>query len=213
MTAAELVGAGGVGIHIGGSELILRFLEEALRLRMDRLLVLAPYVDDGVFADDRFRYAWNHLVAAAETTVGVRTSSAAEAVLRCSGKDRCGFDLRIDTRLHAKVFVAHRVHAALALAGSHNMTGAALHANTEVGILISPGTVGELHRLVRQLRVVAESVVRESARYLRPARIHASVNNGIAIPRPRVTKDQDYNKCRSTACKHTASFCLAGLAR
>jgi hypothetical protein len=115
--------------------------------------------------------------------------------------------------LHAKVFVAHRVHAELALAGSHNMTGAALHANTEVGILIRPGTGSELHRLVRQLRVVAESVVRESARYLPPARIPASVSYGIAIPQPRVMREPDYKACRSTTCKHTAYCCFAGLAR
>ncbi len=170
MRAHELPVASGAGIRIGGSELILLFLEDALRFGADRLHVLAPYVDDAVFADDSFRYAWDQLLDATEATIVVRTPGAAEAILRSSMGDRRRCDLRINARLHAKVFVAHRPGAEIALAGSHNLTGAALHANEEIGILIKPGTAGDLRTLVRQLRDIAVAVARDSGGYLSPSR-------------------------------------------
>lgn len=95
----------------------------------------------------------------------MRTTTAAEAILRSSTRRRSICDLRINPRLHAKVFVAHRAGAEVAMAGSHNLTGAALHTNEEIGILIKPGGASDLRNIVRQLREAAEAVARQSHRY------------------------------------------------
>ena len=165
MTAGGLHLPGNPALRVGGSELILSFFEEALRLGAERLQVLAPYVDDRVFVDEPFRHVWSRLVPTTDATVVVRTPGAAEAVLRCSNGRWPQFDLRLNPRLHAKVFVAHRPGWEIALAGSHNLTAAALHANDEVGILIRPGGIPELRKLVRELRWIAEAVARKAARY------------------------------------------------
>jgi len=170
MTGHELSRVGGDRIRVGGSELILLFLESALRLRMDRLHVLAPYVDDAAFADDAFRGAWDRVLDATEATIVVRTPGAAEALLRSLVGRRRRCDVRINARLHAKVFVASRPGAEIALAGSHNLTGAALHANEEVGVLLRPGDADELRYLVRQLRELAVDVARRSDRCPEPRR-------------------------------------------
>ncbi|SRR6266851_643959 len=192
MRARELSPASVPGVRIGGSELLLRFFEDAVRLAADRLLVLAPYVDDAAFADDAFRRAWQQLLCTADITVVVRTALAAEVVARRSARRGRNCDLRINPRLHAKVFVACRAGREIGLAGSHNLTGAALHANEEIGVLIGGGTVSELRGLARQLREVAESIARVSARYLLwPDRVghsrqDASRDNGTYIPCTRV---------------------------
>jgi len=165
MRAQALPIAANLGLRLGGSELIASFFDEALRFGAARLQVLAPYVDDAAFGDEPFRKAWNRLLAATDATIVVRTPSAAEAVLRSSNGRHRRFDLRLNARLHAKVFVAHRPGWEIALAGSHNLTAAALHVNDEVGILIRPARIPELRALVRQLRSFAESVARHTARY------------------------------------------------
>ncbi|TAH35210.1 MAG: hypothetical protein EYC70_13305 [Planctomycetota bacterium] len=170
MRAHELSVVGGDRIRVGGSELILLFLESALRLRMDRLHILAPYVDDAAFAEAVFRETWDRVLDTTEATIVVRTTGAAEALLRSlAGRPRrC--HVRINGRLHAKVFVASRPGAEIALAGSHNLTGAALQANEEVGVLIRPGEADELRALVRQLREFAVEIARHSDRCPEPLR-------------------------------------------
>jgi hypothetical protein len=168
MRAHELSMVGGDRIRVGGSELILLFLESALRLRMERLHVLAPYVDDAAFADDVFREAWDRVLDTTEATIVVRTPGAAEALLRSLAERRRRCDVRINGRLHAKVFVASRPGSQIALAGSHNLTGAALRTNEEVGILIRPGNADELRALVRRLIDLASDVARRSDRCIEP---------------------------------------------
>src|SRR5713101_3469913 len=148
-------------VTIGGGELLSTFFEEAFRMRVERLVVLAPYVDDGAFADSALRNSWERAIAIVESTIVVRTAAAAEAVLRAtqSGQRRC--DLRINPKLHAKVFVAWRPGAEIALVGSHNLTGAALHTNQEIGMLIKPVANG-MRGIVWQLRAAIDAVVRTS---------------------------------------------------
>jgi hypothetical protein len=159
---------GGQGIRVGGSELLLVFLDEAIRLGPKRLHVLAPYVDDAAFDDDAFRHSWDRLLRAVDATIVVRTTTAAEAILRSLARRRSTCDLRINPRLHGKVFVAHRAGAEVAMAGSHNLTGAALHTNQEIGILIKPGGASDLRDTVRHLLEATEAVARQSPRYFRP---------------------------------------------
>lgn len=162
--AGDALSATSPGIHVGGAELIVTFFEDALRIGVDHVRVLAPYVDDGAFADDAFRSAWERLLPRAETVVVVRTVAAAETVLGAVRRTH-RLDVRLDPRLHAKVFVGWRFGGEIALAGSHNLTGAALHANKEVGILIKPGVAAELRPLVRRLRDAADDAVRASTPY------------------------------------------------
>jgi phosphatidylserine/phosphatidylglycerophosphate/cardiolipin synthase-like enzyme len=138
-------------IRVGGSELLLVFLEQAVRIEAKRLHVLSPYVDDAVFADDAIRRAWTELLTIAQTTIVVRTAVSAEAVLRSIPPRMHRPDVRVNRRLHAKVFVARRFGAQVALVGSQNLTGAALHVNEELGILINAATSDEHREIVRQL--------------------------------------------------------------
>jgi phosphatidylserine/phosphatidylglycerophosphate/cardiolipin synthase-like enzyme len=150
--------------RIGGGELLLSFFEEAFRMRAERLVVLSPYVDDGAFADPALGRSWKRASALGENIVVVRTAQAAEAVLRAmqSGHRRC--NLRLNPKLHAKVFLAWRHGAEIALVGSHNLTGAALYTNEEIGILIKPAT-NATRAIVWQLRAAADAVVRASGTY------------------------------------------------
>jgi phosphatidylserine/phosphatidylglycerophosphate/cardiolipin synthase-like enzyme len=143
-------------IRIGGSELLLEFLELAVRLAATRLQVLSPYVDDAVFADAAVRYAWINLLTIAHATIVVRTASAAEAALRSVPRRVPRPEILINRRLHAKVFVARRGGTEVALVGSQNLTGAALHASEEIGILINPGASAEHREVVRQLCQVVD---------------------------------------------------------
>ncbi len=148
------------GIHLGGAELLLVFLEQAYRLEMDELFVLAPYVDTGAFSDVQLRSAWERLLPMVDAAIVVRTPASADAFLRFSEGRIRGLDVRVNSRLHAKVFVACRRGSEVALTGSLNLTGAAMHVNDEVGILINPGAMAELRRLVLQLREVAVTALR-----------------------------------------------------
>lgn len=149
------------GIRARGSELLLTFVEEAVRLGATRLHAVA-YVDDILLADDEFRPWWGDLLRSTNATIVVRTLHAAEAVAKSLERVVRLHDVRLNSRLHAKVYVAHRNGGAIALAGSHNLTGAALRGNVEAGLLITPGANAELRRLVRDLRVSAEDVARRS---------------------------------------------------
>lgn len=150
------------GIKVGGSELLQLFFEEALRLGARRLEILVPYVNDAAFDDAAFRRVWQRLTAMAATTVVVRTTSAAEVLLRIRTQNAGPFDLRLNPRLHAKVFLAHAAGAQIVLVGSQNLTGAALRTNEEMGILITPAGTDELCAAARRLRESVEGIVRES---------------------------------------------------
>lgn len=160
--------------RIGGGELLLAFFEEAFRRRVERLVVLVPYVDDRVFADSTFRALWKRVLAIADSTIVVRTEDAAEVVLRATQCKPFQLNLRVNPRLHAKVFLAWRRGAEIALVGSQNLTGAALHTNKEIGLLIKPAA-NEAREIVSTLRAAADAVVgigvpfRMSARALRNA--------------------------------------------
>ena len=154
------------GIHIGGSELLALFFEEACELAADRLEILAPYVDERALRDDRVRALWQRLLTIAAVTFVVRTPSAAEAVLSSLPTRRVPrLDVWIYPRLHAKIFVASRGGTAIALVGSHNLTVAALHTNAEAGVLIAPRLDAKHRQLVEQLRHQARTLVRSSTRY------------------------------------------------
>ena len=150
-------------------------------MRMDHLVVLAPYVDDGAFADSAFRNSWERALTLAESTIVVRTAAAAEAVLRFTHSRQPSCDLRINSKLHAKVLIAWRSGVGIAAVGSHNLTGAALHTNEEVGILIKPVTVG-LRGIVMQLRTASAVIVRNSLKYaMHPS--HAGRNPSVTANR------------------------------
>jgi hypothetical protein len=153
-------------VDIGGSELLMAFLDEALRIRADRLDVLVPYVTDGIFADDPFRRAWTRLLCCARTTVVVRTQAAAAALLQASRTGLTGNRLLINPRLHAKVFLASKGTVSVALAGSQNLTAAALHDNHEVGLLIRPGASNDRATQTAALRDIIEMIVRGSRAYM-----------------------------------------------
>jgi phosphatidylserine/phosphatidylglycerophosphate/cardiolipin synthase-like enzyme len=159
---SQLLGAD--ELRVGGGELLLEFFEEAFRMRVERLVVLAPYVDDGAFADSALRNSWERALAITENTIVVRTAPSAEAVLRATQSGQRRRDLRVHPKLHAKVFVAWRTGAEIALVGSHNLTGAALHTNKEIGMLLKPTTNGT-RRIVWQLRAAIDAVVRNSSPY------------------------------------------------
>ena len=133
-------------------------------MSVERLILLAPYVDDSAFADSGLRNSWAKALSIGENTVVVRTALAAEAVLRAtqSGPQRC--DLRVNPKLHAKVFIAWRPGAEIALVGSHNLTGAALHTNKEIGILIKPAA-NAMRGIVWELRAAVDALVRISSPY------------------------------------------------
>jgi len=156
--------SGSSELRIGGGELVVAFFEEALRMHVEHLLVLTPYVDDSVFADQALRNLWKRTIATVESTIVVRTTQAADAVLRSTQFMQRHCSVRIDPRLHAKVFLAWRPGAELALVGSHNLTGAALHANKEIGILIKPSASG-MRVIVWQLRAALEAIARSSNLY------------------------------------------------
>jgi hypothetical protein len=150
-------------VDIGGSELLMAFLDEAIRIHADRLHVLVPYVTDGIFADNPFRRAWTRLLCHAHTTVVVRTQAAADALLHACRADRAGNRLLINPRLHAKVFLASKGAVSVALAGSQNLTAAALHDNHEVGVLIRPGASIDRGAPIAALKEIIEKVIRESS--------------------------------------------------
>lgn len=153
----------------------MTFLDEALRIRADRLDVLVPYVTDGIFADNRFRRAWTRLLSQAQTTVVVRTQGAAEAVLHGCRADLAGNRLLINPRLHAKVFLASKGTASVALAGSQNLTAAALHDNHEIGVLIRPCASIDRAAPTAALKEIIEKVIRGSAAH-RPSHAVSSLH-------------------------------------
>jgi phosphatidylserine/phosphatidylglycerophosphate/cardiolipin synthase-like enzyme len=156
-------------IRIDGGELLLTFFEEALRMRVEHLEVLAAYADHSAFADTALRSLWERALASMDTAIVVRTSASAEAVLRATQFRPRRCDIRISPQLHAKVFVAWRPGAEIALVGSHNLTGAALHTNQEIGILVKPAA--DITRaIVWRLRAIVAAVVRNSSPY-RAARV------------------------------------------
>jgi phosphatidylserine/phosphatidylglycerophosphate/cardiolipin synthase-like enzyme len=151
-------------IRIGSGDLLLTFFEEALRMRVDHLVMLAAYADDGAFGDTALRTLWERALMSVDTTIVVRTPASAEAVLRATRLRPRRCDIRISLQLHAKVFVAWRRGAEIALVGSHNLTGAALHTNQEIGMLIKPAA--DITRgIVWHLRAVVGGVVRNSSPY------------------------------------------------
>lgn len=164
MNYCNLFPASRPAAEIGGSELLVAFLDEALSMSADRLYVLSPYVTDGVFGDNTFRNAWRRLLRQTRTTVVVRAPGAAEALLRASRPNLRDRDLLINARLHAKVFVASKGAAAIALAGSQNLTGAALHDNDEVGVLIRRRG-DEDATLMAGVKSIVAAIVRRSVAY------------------------------------------------
>ena len=181
-------------IRVGSGELLLTFFEEALRMRVEHLEVLAAYADDGAFADTALRSLWERTLASVDTTIVVRTSASAEAVLRAKRFRPRRCDIRISPQLHAKVFVAWRRGAEIALVGSHNLTGAALHTNEEIGMLIAPAT--DITRaIVWQLRAVVGAVVRNSSPY-RATRIPPLPDrNPVAAGEPQRSRNAFDNVC------------------
>jgi phosphatidylserine/phosphatidylglycerophosphate/cardiolipin synthase-like enzyme len=159
-------------IRIGSGELLLTFFEEALRMRVEHLAMLAAYADDGAFADTALRTLWERALISVDTTIVVRTPASAEAVLRATRLRPRRCDIRISLQLHAKVFLAWRRGAEIALVGSHNLTGAALHTNQEIGMLIKPAA--DITRgIVGHLRAAVGAVVRKSSPY--PHDTHSSL--------------------------------------
>ena len=151
-------------IRIGSGELLLTFFEEALRMRVEHLAMLAAYANDGAFVDTAFRTLWQRALTSMDTTIVLRTPASAEAVLRATPLRLRRCDIRISPQLHAKVFVAWRRGAEIALVGSHNLTGAALHKNQEIGMLIKPAADGT-REIVWHLRAAVGAVVRNSSSY------------------------------------------------
>jgi hypothetical protein len=151
-------------IRIGGGELFLAFFEELYRMRAEHLIILAPYVDDGAFADVALRMAWERALGMVEATIIVRTPHAATAILRATRSRQRRCDLRVNPNLHAKVFVAWRPGAEIALVGSQNLTGAALRTNQEIGMLIRPAASG-MKRVVSELLATIKTFVRTSSHF------------------------------------------------
>lgn len=141
----------------------MAFLDEALRIHANCLHILVPYVTDGIFSDRPFRRAWTRLLCDAQTTVVVRTQAAAEALLHACRTDLTGSRLLINPRLHAKVFLASKGTVSVALAGSQNLTAAALHDNHEVGVLIRSGASIDRAAPTAALKVIIEKIIRGSA--------------------------------------------------
>jgi phosphatidylserine/phosphatidylglycerophosphate/cardiolipin synthase-like enzyme len=182
-------------IRIGGGELLVSFFEEAFRMGVDHLTVLAPYVDDAAFDDAALKHSWERALAIVKSTVVVRTPSAAEAVLRATRSREHFCDIRLNTKLHAKVFVAWRPGAEIALVGSHNLTAAALHTNQEIGMLIKSKASG-MRGVIGDVRVAVSNVVRMSNLYLREA--HPPLTG------PRSRGDRALRRTHSMLCGVTA---------
>jgi phosphatidylserine/phosphatidylglycerophosphate/cardiolipin synthase-like enzyme len=182
-------------IRIGGGELLLTFFEEAFRMGVGRLTVLAPYVDDAAFEDAALKRSWERALAIVTSTIIVRTASAAEAVLRATRSRGRFCDIRLNSRLHAKVFVAWRPGAEIALVGSHNLTAAALHMNQEIGMLIKSRANG-MRGIVGELRAAVGDVVRMSGPY------RGDANPPLAAARSR--SDGALQRTQSMLCGVTA---------
>jgi len=123
-------------LQLGGSELFLTFFDLAIRHGVKRLEVISPYMDDAVFADPSVKGAWIQIPATAETTIVVRNAASAAAAVRAIPRRTCGGRVLLHDRLHLKLFIARCSDARFALAGSLNFTGAALHRNEELGLLL-----------------------------------------------------------------------------
>jgi len=171
-------------IRIGSGELLLTFFEEALRMRVEHLAMLAAYAVEGAFGDTAFRTLWERALASMDATIVVRTPASAEAVLRATRLRPRRSDIRISPQLQAKVFVAWRRGAEITLVGSLNLTGAALHTNQEIGVLIKPAADGT-RETVWHLRAAVGAVVRNSSSYgttcIRPLPDRDPVGAGVRL--------------------------------
>lgn len=152
------------GLVVGGSDLVLSFFEAALRLSASRVWILVPYVDTAALCDELLRYSWERLVATARVSVVVRSRAAAESVC-ASLRNPKRIDLRVEPKLHAKVFVATCRGEGIAMVGSQNLTSSALHVNAEVSILARSDHSDELRAVVSSLRSIAEDVARQAIRF------------------------------------------------
>jgi hypothetical protein len=153
----------GFGFSIGGSEILRSFFEEAVWMEAAEVHALAPYADDGAFTYPVVSTAWTRLIRSAKVTVVVKTPASANAVLKASVGRASVVDVRLNPRLHAKVFVAwNRAGRGVALLGSHNLTAAALRTNTEAGVLLKAGFDGEFGELFSRLRRFTRGVIDES---------------------------------------------------
>lgn len=123
--------------RIGGSELLLTFLEKGARLSASRVDVIAPYVDDAAFIDGALHRAWQRVVTSAQTTIVVRTAESAQAVWRSLPEATTRCRVLLNCRVHAKLFVARAATGWVALAGSMNLTGAAFTISAELGVLFT----------------------------------------------------------------------------
>jgi phosphatidylserine/phosphatidylglycerophosphate/cardiolipin synthase-like enzyme len=148
---------------VGGAELLLEFLDLAGRLEICQLDIIAPYVDDRAFADVALRQAWGRAISRAPTTIVVRTSEAARAARRTIERASRPAEVRLNERLHTKLYLARGRGMAIALCGSLNFTGAALRANLELGVLLrcAPGSPHE--GIARDLGQIADRIKRDSS--------------------------------------------------
>lgn len=147
-------------IRVGGSELLLTFLERGARLSATRLDVVAPYVEDSAFVAPAIERAWRRLVTTAQTTIVVRTTESVQATFRSlpAVTPRCR--ILVNRHVHAKLFVARGPHGWIVLTGSMNLTGAALTANDELGVLFTGGAA--LESTVRGFTAMLDSIIRRS---------------------------------------------------
>ncbi len=152
-------------VRVGGGELLYSFFEGAHRLAVERLYVIAPYVDDNGLEDASLRDRWQSLVRSARVTVVVRTPASANAVMKTvPGRLAQRIDLRLDPKLHSKLFVGIAQHESIVLMGSANLTGAALHANVELGLLFLSQRAGDA-RFCERLTSSAMEAARCSSPY------------------------------------------------
>ncbi len=151
------------GLIFGDSRLLSDFFDEACGMRATHALMLAPYVDEAGLGDEVVGPLWRRLVVSARLAIVVRTPAAVDIVSRAVGADAHDVQLRLNPRLHAKVFVAWRDGGrGVALVGSHNLTRAAAHVNTEAGILVRLAANADFARLFSELREFAQRVVQDS---------------------------------------------------
>jgi hypothetical protein len=145
-------------LRLGGAELFLVFLEQAIRHGVRRLEVITPYIDDAAFADNSVKHAWDCVVTSADTTVVVRDPASAAAVCRAIPPSANRSRILLHDRLHMKLFIARCSDARFALAGSLNLTGAALHHNEELGLLVRSCVSPTQHEAMTHLCAIAAAI-------------------------------------------------------
>ena len=145
-------------LRLGGAELFLVFLELAIRHDVRSFEVISPFIDDAAFADKSVKHAWEHALARAAATVVVRDHASAAAVCRAIPRSANRPRILLHDRLHMKLFIARCADARFALAGSLNLTGAALHRNEELGLLLRSGVSPNSNEAMTHLCAIASAI-------------------------------------------------------